>query len=64
MNCDVGARSLFVTAINCALQSRSARAEPCNIFWVQSGTVTGSSPSTLIFPFQYQSTNGLLAFLS
>ena len=64
MNCDVGAGSLIVIAIDCMLQSQSAWAAPCNISWVRSSTVTGSSPSTLIFPFQYHSTNGLHAFLS
>ena len=66
VNCDVDAGSLIVTAINCMLQSRPARAATCNIFGGQSGTGTGtgSSPSTLVFRFQYQSTDGLLAFLS
>ena len=54
LNCDVGAGSLIVTAINCMLESRPARAAPCNIFGGQSGTGTGSSPSTLVFRFEYQ----------
>jgi hypothetical protein len=62
VNFDVGNESLIMIVIKWMLQSRPARAPPCDICGGQSDTYTGSSPSTLIFPCQYQSISAPYAF--